>query len=147
MSDYDPVKAHEYYEKNKQLKGKRSTKGFTQTQKEQFAYAKDQLREQYKEEVSSISDSVKQQKEMLTQLAKAKIESIRQQLKDRLKYMTPEEKKAAREAIGAAIGKIRESTASKKQSVSEKGKASKEKAKKQYEAAVDAAHADIKGEA
>ena len=48
--DYDPVKAHEYYERTKRLKGrKRSTKGFSQKQKEQLAYAKDQLKQQQKE--------------------------------------------------------------------------------------------------
>ena len=36
--DYDPQKAHEYYEKHKKLKGK--TRKKTQTEKEQEYYAK-----------------------------------------------------------------------------------------------------------
>ena len=47
--DYDPQKAHEYYMKHRKLKGKRSTRKFTQKQKEQWAYAKDQLKTQQKD--------------------------------------------------------------------------------------------------
>lgn len=39
--DYDPVKAHEYYEKNKKLKGRK--KGLKGQKKEQFAFVKSQL--------------------------------------------------------------------------------------------------------
>ena len=38
---YDLVKAHEYYEKHKKLKGQHSTKGMTNSQKEMAAYVKD----------------------------------------------------------------------------------------------------------
>ena len=43
---YDPQKAHEYYEKHKKLKGKRSktsTAGFSQRQKEASMYVKSQI--------------------------------------------------------------------------------------------------------
>lgn len=39
---YDPVKAHEYYLKNRQLKG-RTTSGMSQEQKEAWTYSKDQI--------------------------------------------------------------------------------------------------------
>ena len=40
--NYDPKAAHEYYMKHRKLKGKKhSTKGFGDTQKEQWEYVKD----------------------------------------------------------------------------------------------------------
>lgn len=40
---YDPQKAHEYYERNKELKGRKSTKGFSDTQKQALSYTKNQI--------------------------------------------------------------------------------------------------------
>ncbi len=40
---YDLVKAHEYYEKHKKLKGQHSTTGMKNSQKEMAAYVKDKL--------------------------------------------------------------------------------------------------------
>ena len=102
-ADYDPVKAHEYYEKHKKLKGKRSTKGFSQQQKEQFAYAKDQLRQQYKEDVSDISEGLRETKAQLAEAAKAQIQTIREAMKARMKNMSPEEKQALKTQLGAVI--------------------------------------------
>lgn len=45
---YDPAKAHEYYEQHKKLKGRTSTAGFNQTQKEAASYVKDQLNQERK---------------------------------------------------------------------------------------------------
>lgn len=42
-SRYDPVKAHEYYERTKQLKGRRSGKGLTQRQREGWDYTKNEV--------------------------------------------------------------------------------------------------------
>ncbi len=47
---YDPVKAHEYYEKHKKLKGRQSTKGMTNSQKEMATYVKDKLSAEKKAE-------------------------------------------------------------------------------------------------
>ena len=70
-SNYDPVKAHEYYEKHKKLKGRnRSTKGFSDTQKEQYAYAKDQLRENWQSERESITEDIKEQRAQMSEQAK-----------------------------------------------------------------------------
>ena len=94
--DYDPQKAHEYYEKHKKLKGRHSTSGFSSSQKEQFAYAKQQLLQQKKDRnatnaaninaqkqasVTQIEEAKKAQKEQLSNAAKAKIDQLRAQLK------------------------------------------------------------------
>lgn len=43
---YDPVKAHEYYEQHKKLKGRTSTKGLSQEQKITAQYVKNKLTEE-----------------------------------------------------------------------------------------------------
>ena len=48
---YDPVKAHEYYEKHKKLKGRRSTKGMTDSQKAMAGYVKDKLNTEKKQKI------------------------------------------------------------------------------------------------
>jgi len=45
---YDPAKAREYYLRNRELKGRRSTKGITGTQKQARYYAKNQISEEKK---------------------------------------------------------------------------------------------------
>ena len=65
--DYDPVKAHEYYERTKRLKGRRSTKGFSQIQKEQLAYAKEQLKQQQKHSLQKLKQKSKLEKLILFQ--------------------------------------------------------------------------------
>jgi hypothetical protein len=85
--DYDPKKAHEYYMKHRKLKGrKRSTKGFSESQKEQLVYAKDQIKKQQKDRnakskeaiyaqkearIAVLDDAKKKENELLTQAAKA----------------------------------------------------------------------------
>jgi len=49
---YDPVKAHEYYLKNRDLKG-RSTSGMSQLQKEAWAYSKDRVSTDKKQKVEA----------------------------------------------------------------------------------------------
>jgi hypothetical protein len=51
--NYDPVKAHDYYLKNRDLKGRRSTKGFTQKQREGFAFVKSQVSAKKKSEIDA----------------------------------------------------------------------------------------------
>ncbi len=77
---YDPVKAHEYYMKHRKLKGKRSIKGMTQAQKEQWAYAKNELTLEERQEKKNASNasmaSRTQKRDAVTADAKLKKESI-----------------------------------------------------------------------
>jgi hypothetical protein len=161
--DYDPQKAHEYYMKHRKLKGRRSTKGFSQTKKEQWAYVKKQLSEEHKginkdisesrnERIAAISEALKKQKEALTIQAKAKIEALR----DRMKYMSPAEKRNIRDSINSIIGDIRAEVKSKKESLQETGAKTKEnernkaknakaKESKAYEKRLDDAYKNLKG--
>lgn len=54
---YDPVKAHEYYEKHKKLKGRKSTAGLNSTGKEAAKYVKDKLQEERNAKIDSLKQS------------------------------------------------------------------------------------------
>lgn len=162
-STYDPIKAHEYYEKHKKLKGRRSTKGFSQEQKELYSYGKDQINEAYKakvkglseenkEKLSKISEDAKAQKKRITAETKAQVDTLRR----RLKSLSPEGKAQMREQLQGLIDNIREKASLDKLDIS--GKAAKDKAsqrdttklKKEAAKAVkeknlDALHKKIKG--
>ena len=141
-STYDPQKAHEYYEKHKKLKGRsRSTKGFSQEQKEQFSAAKDQLREEWKEKREGITESLSQQRQEMTEQAKKQIE----QLRDIMKNMSPEQKKQFKATIEKAIGKIRDGLKAQKTALTESGKSEREAARQEYQAGIDEAHKQIAG--
>ena len=71
--DYDPQKAHEYYERHKKLKGRRSTSGFSSQQKEMWSYAKDQLKTQKKTRNETNRERInKSRDEQLQRLEEAK---------------------------------------------------------------------------
>ena len=108
--DYDPKKAHEYYMKHRKLKGRRSTRKFNQTQKEQYAYAKEQLKQQHKDRnakskeainaqkqarIAALDEAKKKQKELLTQAAKSKIDGLR----NKLESMPKEQRAKLKEQI------------------------------------------------
>lgn len=161
--NYDPVKAHEYYEKHKKLKGRRSTKGFSDTQKEQWSYAKEQLKQEHKanneaiaenkkERLEAISEEVSDKKEALTDEAQSKIESLREQMKN----LPKAQKKAMRAKIQDAIGKIKDTLSAQKGQLGAAGaqakeltkadaSAAKEAEKASYEKKLDDAHSHIKG--
>lgn len=163
--NYDPVKAHEYYEKHKKLKGRRSTKGFSQSQKERFAFAKFQLGEDKKRQISEISEQrkalaaqvsqdIREKKEAATKQAAAQIEKIRSRLKA-LKGASPERKEQMRDMIAGAVASIRESTKQKReqltgqgkaarQEISEAAKTAKQGVREEYEKKVDEAYNKIK---
>lgn len=83
---YDPVKAHEYYEKHKKLKGRTSTKGLSEQGKQAAKYVKEQIREQKK----AFNEKLKEQ-------LKAKIAEIKERMKDAPKEERAEAIKALRE--------------------------------------------------
>lgn len=55
---YDPVKAHEYYEKTKELKGRRSTSTLNEEGKSAAKYVKEQLDNEKKERIKAETDRV-----------------------------------------------------------------------------------------
>ena len=161
--DYDPIKAHEYYEQHKKLKGRHSTKGMSDTQKEQWAYARNQLKESYKQERDTItenksvlnlaiSERIKEQKKQHSDRTNAMIDNLRQSLKS----MPKEQREQMKEKIKEAISGLRDKLKDAKASVSEAGKAAKQDlkdqvadlrsaAKEKHEKDLDEAYEKIKG--
>lgn len=126
---YDPVKAHEYYEKHKKLKGKRtSTKGFSQSQKEMAAYVKNQLNEEKKQKIQGISNMAKSQRTKFTQDCSSVISKLRASLRN----MPASKKSFAKKRIQEEINKIREKFAGRKNEVSASAKVEKDKVREDY---------------
>lgn len=80
-TNYDPVKAHAYYMKNRQLKGRTSTAGMSKSDKEMAAYIKDQLKSQMQATKEKIKEERKQQRDQLSAALKSSIARVRDQIK------------------------------------------------------------------
>jgi hypothetical protein len=94
---YDPVKAHEYYMKNRQLKG-RSTSGMSDEQKEAWEYTKDQISTKKQTDIKTTQDATAKQIEQLQLQAAEVRQRISDKLKD-LKERLAESAKAERQKI------------------------------------------------
>ena len=101
---YDPVKAHEYYERTKELKGRKSTAKLNDDGKAAAKHVKEQLTAEKKGKVENERESMKSQIESHKTQMKAKIESLRAKLKN----MSKSEKAANKESIKAEIAGLRE---------------------------------------
>jgi len=97
---YDPVKAHEYYLRTRELKGRQSTKGMTEQQRQGWSYAKKQIAERQKADVAGASESRKQAVERLRETAQARREEISGKLRSLLETISAQRSEAA-EAISA----------------------------------------------
>lgn len=121
---YDPVKAHEYYEKHKKLKGRHSTKGMTETQKEMAAYVKDRLNTEKEQKLQGVTKKAQVSRAEVTAAAKAKREmfakscsNVITSLRTKLQNMNPDQKKFAKQRIQEEIAKVRETFAQRKKGV------------------------------
>lgn len=73
---YDPVKAHEYYLRNRELKGRQSTKGLSDTQKQGLSYAKNQIAERQTADIQSAAEARQAAVEQLRATAQAAREEL-----------------------------------------------------------------------
>lgn len=146
--NYDPVKAHEYYEQHKKLKGRTSTKGFSKSQKEQAFYVKAQLTEEKKAKNKDLAEkqnaTAKAKREEFTNQCNEKVKALR----DMLKGMSKEQKAAMKESISAQISSIKESFSAMKKSATAEStankKAGREANQKDYSAKYQAALTKIR---
>lgn len=114
---YDPVKAHEYYEQHKQLKGNRrstSTASLNEKGKKAALYVKSQIDEEHKTELTKHQEDVKAQREEAKNNTKAKVDAATKELKSkteamkvRLKKMNPAQRKQAEIHMRAEIEKLK----------------------------------------
>ena len=145
---YDPVKAHEYYMKNRELKGRTSTSGLNDKGREAASYIKKQINaerdakiaadkeksnetvkglgEARKADIDAANQQLKTTVEQLNASKKSQVENAKNQmqsqvdsLRDALKGMDKEAKAANREMILARIASLRETNAAFREKVSE----------------------------
>lgn len=79
---YDPVKAHEYYIRNRELKGRQSSSKLNETGKEQWSYAKEQIKTEKNHKIEEVKTDRDSQIEELRAKAAQKRESITAKLKE-----------------------------------------------------------------
>lgn len=82
---YDPVKAHEYYMRTRELKGRRSTTKLNDEGKEIWAYTKNEItsekKEKVKEEQADNSANAKSEREKVSTELKAAVTAAREAYK------------------------------------------------------------------
>ena len=72
---YDPVKAHEYYMKHRELKGRTSTAGLNDEGKAAASYVKEQLTTEHKTKVEANNEDTTNQIDKLREQKKSNIEA------------------------------------------------------------------------
>lgn len=80
-ANYDPAKAHEYYLKTRDLKGRRSTKGFSENQRKGWDYVKSQVQAKKKTKIDAARGTKKTSIEQVRGQARA----LRADISERLK--------------------------------------------------------------
>ena len=136
---YDPVKAHQYYEEHKQLKGRQKHTTLNDEGKEIASYVKKNINEQrdsalktvntnysneQKQRQTQHSNSVKQHAKIL----KERIESMR----NALKRMSPADRQEQSPKIKAAIEKLRKANDEKRNQLLERYRSETESARGQH---------------
>lgn len=126
---YDPVKAHEYYEAHKKLKGRTSTAGLNEKGREAAKYVKDQLTSERKTKVSEHKEQTDKSISDLREINKTAVESHKNHLNSQieslrasLKSMSKQDRAANRERIQGQISQLREENRSFRKRISESQK-------------------------
>ena len=105
---YDPVKAHEYYEEHKKLKGRRSTSTLNEEGRQVWGYAKTQISNEKKAKSKSLSEDYKAKVQDYRASAKEAKERISAELKEKLTSITDSaQKQKVALAVKQAIEKAR----------------------------------------
>lgn len=111
---YDPQKAHEYYMRNRELKGRRSTAKLNDDGKNAASYVKEQLTTERKQKVQIHKDatdsqinSLSDQKSNRVANSKEAMQSQIDSLRSKLQSMTKEEKSLNKERINNQIASLR----------------------------------------
>lgn len=127
---YDPVKAHEYYLKNRELKGRRSTaklndegKNAAQYVKERLSTERKQKIETHKEQTNSTIDSLREHKNAQVEAHKTAVQASIDNLRQKLKGMSKKEKARNKERICGQIDSLREDNKEQRQRLADSFKA------------------------
>ncbi len=147
---YDPDKAHEYYERTKELKGRRSTSKLNDEGKVVWTYTKDQIKNQKKAAIEAETEKKNATIEQQREKARQTRERISQKIKALSDYLKTievpkgaskeersritEDKKTQREKARANAAAEREQVAAELKSVCEAARESYKKAKEDINA-------------
>lgn len=115
---YDPVKAHEYYIKHRELKGRNSTAGLNDEGKAAASYVKEQLtteRKANKEDTINQIDKLREQKKSNIAAHKAAMQRLIDQLRAKLSSMLSADKQKNRAWISSSISVLREQNAAERE--------------------------------
>ena len=138
---YDPVKAHEYYERTKHLKGRRSASKLSSEGKEIWNYTKNQISDAKKEQLKDAQEAYKEQIESAREKSKESLSRISEMLKrfrESMSKDTQNDKKRISNRMNAKIKAIQDQKIPDGISKEEKAKLIAERKKK---------IADIRGDA
>lgn len=105
---YDPVKAHEYYMRTRELKGRRSSNKLSDEGKKVWSYTRESIKEEKKAKVEGEKEKQKQEAEVLRERASAVRKGITERLKALGKEKASAERKRVAVELKAAIAATRE---------------------------------------
>ena len=119
---YDPVKAHEYYMKHRELKGRTSTAGLNDEGKAAASYVKEQLTTEHKakveankEDTANQIDKLREQKKSNIAAHKAAMQRQIDQLRSKLSSMSSADKQKNRAQISSSLAALREQNAAERE--------------------------------
>ena len=137
---YDPVKAHEYYMKHRELKGRTSTAGLNDEGKAAASYVKEQLTTEHKtkveannEDTTNQIDKLREQKKSNIAAHKAAMQRQIGQLRSKLSSMSSADKQKNRAQISSSLAALREQNAAERERLNaefQKAKASRSGSKR-----------------
>lgn len=110
---YDPVKAHEYYEQHKKLKGRSSTAGLNEKGREAAKYIKKSL----DEERANVTKSREAQKKRDLEQHSLSMATGIKNLQQRLLQMSPQEKAEHLGEIRNEVARLREQNAARREEI------------------------------
>ena len=115
---YDPVKAHEYYEAHKKLKGRKTTSNLNEEGRNIASYVKEQINKErdskidaHRSQTDSQIESAQSERDRKVEQHKNEMNSAIEALRNQLKRMSPAHKRAHRDEIQADINALREENA------------------------------------
>lgn len=142
---YDPVKAHEYYMRHRQLKGKArpSTSGLNETGKNAASYVKSQIQAEHVKKVNLSKKAMTDKINAETANAKQEIETHKatmekglEALRDRMKHMTKLQRLAHKGEFKQEIERLRSENEKARAKIMERLSQVTAKAKSEHAASV-----------
>lgn len=143
---YDPVKAHEYYLRTRELKGRTSTGGLNDAGKEALTQVKAKLKEERDSTVKKAKNDTASQIVKNTSAMQSRIDSLKK-LFDGLGSQSEDEQSAQKARIKDQIAKLRAQNSEQRAALKAQQSNTIRKANADYKSKVDAETSKIENEA